>query len=53
MKLLLSPRALGSVELLNRVVSAAHTAFPDFYRSGEPGDRYVAYQEARARGGTD
>jgi 2,4-dienoyl-CoA reductase-like NADH-dependent reductase (Old Yellow Enzyme family) len=50
-RLLLSPLRLGSVELRNRVVSTAHGAFLDFYRPGEPGDRYIAYQERRARGG--
>ena len=49
---LLSPLALGTVELRNRVVSTAHGAFLDFYRPGEPGERYIAYQERRARGGT-
>jgi 2,4-dienoyl-CoA reductase-like NADH-dependent reductase (Old Yellow Enzyme family) len=50
--LLLSPIGVGSLELRNRVVSTAHGAFLDFYRSGEPADRYVAYQERRAAGGT-
>jgi 2,4-dienoyl-CoA reductase-like NADH-dependent reductase (Old Yellow Enzyme family) len=49
---LLSPLAVGSVELRNRVVSTAHGAFLDFYRPGEDGDRYIAYQERRAIGGT-
>jgi 2,4-dienoyl-CoA reductase-like NADH-dependent reductase (Old Yellow Enzyme family) len=49
--MLLSPLRLGSVELRNRVVSTAHGAFLDFYRPGEPGDPYIAYQERRARGG--
>jgi 2,4-dienoyl-CoA reductase-like NADH-dependent reductase (Old Yellow Enzyme family) len=49
---LLSPLAVGSMELRNRVVSTAHGAFLDFYRPGEPGDRYIAYQERRAIGGT-
>ena len=49
---LLSPLTLGTVELRNRVVSTAHGAFLDFYRPGEPGERYIAYQERRARGGT-
>lgn len=49
---LLSPLSVGSVELRNRVVSTAHGAFLDFYRPGEPGDRYIAYQERRAEGGT-
>ncbi len=49
---LLSPLTVGSVELRNRVVSTAHGAFLDFYRPGEDGERYIAYQERRARGGT-
>ncbi len=49
---LLSPLIVGSVELRNRVVSTAHGAFLDFYRPGETGDRYIAYQERRAIGGT-
>jgi 2,4-dienoyl-CoA reductase-like NADH-dependent reductase (Old Yellow Enzyme family)/thioredoxin reductase len=49
---LLSPLAVGSIEVRNRVVSTAHGAFLDFYRPGAPGDRYIAYQERRARGGT-
>ena len=49
--LLLSPIRVGSLELRNRVVSTAHGAFLDFYRPGEPADRYVAYQERRAAGG--
>lgn len=48
---LLSPLRVGSLELRNRVVSTAHGAFLDFYRPGEPGDRYIAYQERRAAGG--
>ena len=48
---LLTPVSVGSVEVKNRVVSTAHGAFLDFYRPGEPADRYVAYQERRAAGG--
>ncbi len=50
--LLLSPMPLGSVELHNRIVSTAHGAFLAFYRPGESGERYIAYQERRAKGGT-
>lgn len=50
--LLLTPLQLGSVELRNRAVFTAHGAFLSFYRPGEPGDRYIAYQERRAAGGT-
>ena len=49
---LLSPLQIGSITVENRVVSTAHGAFLDFYRPGVSGDRYVAYQERRARGGT-
>jgi 2,4-dienoyl-CoA reductase-like NADH-dependent reductase (Old Yellow Enzyme family) len=49
--LLLSPIRVGSLELRNRVVFTAHGAFLSFYRPGESPDRYVAYQERRARGG--
>lgn len=49
--LLLSPIRIGSVEVRNRVVSTAHGAFLDFYRPGELGERYIAYQERRAVGG--
>lgn len=49
--LLLSPTRIGPIEVRNRVVSTAHGAFLDFYRPGEPGERYIAYQERRAAGG--
>jgi len=49
---LLSPIAVGRATLRNRVTSTAHGAFLDFYRPGEDGERYIAYQERRARGGT-
>jgi 2,4-dienoyl-CoA reductase-like NADH-dependent reductase (Old Yellow Enzyme family) len=49
--MLLTPVRIGPVEVKNRVVSTAHGAFLDFYRRGEPADRYVAYQERRAAGG--
>jgi 2,4-dienoyl-CoA reductase-like NADH-dependent reductase (Old Yellow Enzyme family)/NADPH-dependent 2,4-dienoyl-CoA reductase/sulfur reductase-like enzyme len=49
---LLSPLRIGAVTVPNRVVSTAHGAFLDFYRPGVGGDRYVDYQERRARGGT-
>jgi 2,4-dienoyl-CoA reductase-like NADH-dependent reductase (Old Yellow Enzyme family) len=49
---LLRPLAVGSIEVRNRVVSTAHGAFLDFYRPGTSGDRYIGYQERRARGGT-
>ena len=50
-ELLLSPLDIGSTHLRNRAVSTAHGSFLDFYRPGEPPDRYLAYQERRARGG--
>ncbi|HET8612792.1 MAG TPA: FAD-dependent oxidoreductase, partial [Sphingomonas sp.] len=49
---LLEPISLGPVTLKNRVVSTAHAAFTDFYRPDSSGERYMAYQERRARGGT-
>ena len=48
---LLSPLRIGPVQVRNRIVSTAHGAFLDFYRPGEPPDRYVTYQERRAAGG--
>lgn len=48
---LLSPLPVGSIVLPNRVVSTAHGAFLDFYRPGVSGQRYIDYQERRARGG--
>jgi len=50
--LLLSPIQVGSREVRNRVVFTAHGSFLDFYRPGVPGDRYIAYEERRAEGGT-
>jgi 2,4-dienoyl-CoA reductase-like NADH-dependent reductase (Old Yellow Enzyme family) len=49
---LLSPIQIGPVQVKNRVVSTAHSAFLDFYRPGSDGERYMAYQERRAAGGT-
>ncbi len=49
---LLSPIQIGPMEVKNRVVSTAHSAFLDFFRPGSDGERYMAYQERRARGGT-
>lgn len=49
---LLSPIQVGPFEVKNRVVSTAHSAFLDFYRPGCDGERYMAYQERRAEGGT-
>jgi len=48
---LLSPIQVGPVEIKNRVVSTAHSAYLDFYRPGSDGQRYMAYQERRAEGG--
>ena len=48
---LLSPVQVGSLEIRNRVVSTAHGSFLEFYRPGSDRDRYIAYQERRARGG--
>lgn len=49
---LLEPLSLGPITLKNRVVSTAHAAFTDFFRPDSSGQRYMAYQERRARGGT-
>jgi len=49
---LLSPLKVGPIELQNRLVSTAHAAFNEFWRPGTDGQRYIAYQERRARGGT-
>lgn len=50
-RLLLSPLQVGSVEVKNRVAFTAHGSFLEFYRPGVTADRYVAYEERRARGG--
>jgi 2,4-dienoyl-CoA reductase-like NADH-dependent reductase (Old Yellow Enzyme family) len=49
---LLSPISLGPVEIRNRLVSTAHAAYTDFWQAGNSGERYMAYQERRAQGGT-
>lgn len=49
---LLTPIQIGPIEVKNRVVSAAHAAFLDFFQVGASGERYMAYQERRAEGGT-
>ena len=49
---LLTPIRIGNLEIKNRVVSTAHSAFLDFFRPGCDGERYMAYQERRAEGGT-
>src|SRR6056297_481808 len=46
---LLSPLAVGSVTLRNRVVVTAHV--PGLETGGCAGDDYIAYQRARAAGG--
>src|SRR5689334_3010376 len=46
---LFSPIALGGVELQNRIVSTAHQT--GFVEGHLPTDDFVAYHEARARGG--
>ncbi|TVR31370.1 MAG: FAD-dependent oxidoreductase [Nitriliruptor sp.] len=48
---LLSPLTIASTRVRNRSVFTAHGAFLDFYRPGESPERYIAYQERRARGG--
>jgi 2,4-dienoyl-CoA reductase-like NADH-dependent reductase (Old Yellow Enzyme family)/thioredoxin reductase len=47
---LLSPVALGPVELRNRIVSTAHQT--TLVHDNLPTDEFVAYHEARAAGGT-
>lgn len=49
---LLAPIGIRGLQVHNRVVSTAHGAFLDFYRPGIDPERYLAYQERRARGGT-
>lgn len=49
---LLTPLEIGPLTVKNRVVSTAHSAYLDFYRPGCDGERYMAYQERRAEGGT-
>jgi len=49
---LLTPIKIGKIELKNRLVSTAHAAFLDFWQPGSSGERYMAYQERRAEGGT-
>ena len=49
---LLSPIELGPIEVKNRVASTAHAAFLDFFSPNCDGERYMAYQERRAEGGT-
>ena len=46
---LFSPLALGPVELRNRIVSTAHQT--TLVHDHQPTDEFVAYHEARARGG--
>jgi 2,4-dienoyl-CoA reductase-like NADH-dependent reductase (Old Yellow Enzyme family) len=49
---LLSPIQIGPIEIRNRLVSTAHAAYTDFWQPGNDGERYMAYQERRAQGGT-
>jgi 2,4-dienoyl-CoA reductase-like NADH-dependent reductase (Old Yellow Enzyme family) len=49
---ILTPLQVGSKTIKNRVVSTAHSAFLDFFQPGNDGERYLAYQERRAEGGT-
>ena len=46
---ILSPIRLGNVDVPNRVVRASHLT--QYTRQGEVTDKFVAYHEARARGG--
>ena len=45
---LFSPITLGTKTIRNRIVSTGHHTH---HSHGTPSDRYIAYQEARARGG--
>jgi 2,4-dienoyl-CoA reductase-like NADH-dependent reductase (Old Yellow Enzyme family)/thioredoxin reductase len=47
---LFSPLVIGPVQLPNRVVSSGHDTV--MAEDGMPGDRLIAYHEARAAGGT-
>ncbi len=49
---LLSPIDIGPMTVNNRVMSTAHAAFLDFFNPISYGERYMAYQERRAQGGT-
>ncbi len=49
---MLSPIQIGPREVKNRVVSTAHAAYLDFFQPGSSGERYMAYQQRRAEGGT-
>jgi len=48
---LLSPLAIGPIEVRNRAVVTGHGAFLDFYKPTEPPERYVDYLARRAEGG--
>jgi 2,4-dienoyl-CoA reductase-like NADH-dependent reductase (Old Yellow Enzyme family)/thioredoxin reductase len=50
LKRLFSPLRIGPVELSNRIVSTAHQT--TLVQDGVPTDDFLAYHEARARGGT-
>jgi hypothetical protein len=46
---LLEPFTIKGLELKNRIVSTSHA--PAFAENGNPGERYQAYHEAKAKGG--
>jgi 2,4-dienoyl-CoA reductase-like NADH-dependent reductase (Old Yellow Enzyme family) len=46
---LFEPIRVGPIELRGRVFSSAHQ--PGLAQDGRPGERYIAYQRARARAG--
>lgn len=48
---LFSPLKIGRREIKNRIVFQAHQTCFGFPNDRESGQRYIAYQEARARGG--
>ena len=46
---LFQPLKIGAIEVRNRILSSAHQT--GLAEDGVPGERYVAYQRERARGG--
>ena len=49
---LFSPIKIGTKTARNRLVFPAHGAMLGFYMDGNPGEEYIAYQIARAKGGS-
>lgn len=48
---LLTPLQVGPIAVKNRMVTAAHGAFLDFYAPESNGQRFIDYTERRAKGG--